>query len=191
MHKKISASELDSLCKSNNSVTIIDVRTPMEYQAEHVESSINVPLSDIASKASAATFNRSNEIFLMCRSGKRAEMAASQLNAAGIRSTVVTGGMLAWRTAGLPVLSGKQCLPIENQVQVLVGAVLMASSLLALRGSVTFLGITTVCGIGLLYTGLTGNCILAKALMKAPWNQSSTSNTHQSTEEPKNTSCCG
>lgn len=169
MTKQISANEFHAVKCSDKKIAVIDVRSPMEYEAEHVDSSVNIPLSELGNKIGG--LDRTTPIYLMCRSGKRAEMAAAQLKSAGIDGIVITGGIIAWRASGYPVQTGKKCLPLENQVQIIVGSIILGSSFLALKGAGAFLSLSALCGAGLLYTGLTGNCILAKVLDKAPWNQ--------------------
>jgi len=70
---------------------IVDVRTPEEYKAGHIQGSRNIPLDQI--KAKAAELKKTGKpIITCCRSGARSGMAKSQLASAGIE--VYNGG--AW-----------------------------------------------------------------------------------------------
>lgn len=86
-------------------VFIVDVRTPMEYAAGHVEGAVNLPLFDV--EASVSELRRvaaGRSIVLYCRSGRRAEIAEEILNRHGIEDIWhLRGQFSGWRRAGLPV----------------------------------------------------------------------------------------
>ncbi len=70
---------------------VIDVRKISEYEAEHVSEAFNRPLDAIADWA--GTVDDSEHFFLHCAGGYRSMIAASILNARGIRNfTEVEGG---------------------------------------------------------------------------------------------------
>jgi phage shock protein E len=72
---------------------IIDVRTPEEYKAGHIKSSINIPLDKIS--GTIAELKKKNKpIITCCRSGARSGMAKSTLSVAGLE--VYNGG--AWNS---------------------------------------------------------------------------------------------
>lgn len=69
--------------------TIVDVRSPQEFNEGHVTGSINIPLQDI--DRSLAKFRKlPAPIITCCASGNRSGMAMSQLQAAGIEA--INGG---------------------------------------------------------------------------------------------------
>ncbi len=83
---------------------LIDVREPGELAAElgHVDGSDCVPLDLIGT--SCATWDKAAPIVLICRSGKRSGDAAQRLEAAGfMRVASLSGGMIAWNDASLPI----------------------------------------------------------------------------------------
>jgi len=85
---------------------------------------------------------------------------------------VVEGGSQAWMDAGLPVARGqRRGLPLMRQVQVVVGAVSAAGSVLALAVHPYFALVPLMMGAGLLFAGLTGTCGLAILLARMPWNR--------------------
>ncbi len=82
---------------------LIDVCEPAEYAAGHAVGARNIPLGSLDSSKSLPT-NKTLPLVLMCASGARAGRAAGLLRKAGYdKATVVTGGLAAWREAGLPV----------------------------------------------------------------------------------------
>lgn len=72
---------------------LLDVRTPEEYAAGHIEGAQNVPLQELASRA--GELPRVKTIVAYCRSGARAQSAATQLEELG-HSVYVLGGMGDW-----------------------------------------------------------------------------------------------
>ncbi len=61
---------------------IIDVRTASEFSESHLASAINVPYQDIAT-ITARYKNKDLPILLYCKSGRRAEIAATTLEKLG------------------------------------------------------------------------------------------------------------
>jgi rhodanese-related sulfurtransferase len=85
-------------------VRIIDVREPDEFTGDlgHIPGAELVPLATV--ERAAVTWDRNVAIVVVCRSGGRSGRAGQALVAAGFRRVMnMTGGMLAYRAAGLPV----------------------------------------------------------------------------------------
>ena len=81
--------------------TVIDVRKESEYQAEHVVSAINKPLSEIYEWAES--LNKNESFYLHCAGGYRSMIAASILLAKGITNfKEVEGGFAAISQTDLP-----------------------------------------------------------------------------------------
>jgi rhodanese-related sulfurtransferase len=83
---------------------VVDVREPHEFTGElgHVPGSTLVPMQAVM--AQAMGWSRDEELLLVCRSGGRSGMVAQALLRAGFSRVMnLTGGMLAWNAAGLPV----------------------------------------------------------------------------------------
>lgn len=82
---------------------LIDVCEPSEFAAGHAVGARNIPLGAISGSKELPS-NKALPLVLMCASGARAGRAAGLLRKAGYeKATVVSGGMKAWRDAGLPV----------------------------------------------------------------------------------------
>ena len=74
---------------------LLDVRTPGEWQQQHIEGSVNIPLSRLASRLDEVPRNR--PIVVFCAAGYRSSMASSLLLREGFsRVAEMTGGMSAW-----------------------------------------------------------------------------------------------
>lgn len=161
--------EAKELSIGSNKPTLIDVRSPIEFEVEHIDGAINIPLDKL--EARIAEVPRQGDLVVICRSGKRAERGAYTLAGQGYNPTVLSGGMLAWRDNGLPVIKGKQMLPIERQIQLVVGMGVLTGVLLSIFVNRWFLVIPAFFGAGLTFAGLSGTCALGILLSKAPWNQ--------------------
>ncbi len=86
-------------------VLLLDVRSPEEVEEGAVPGARNIPLENVETQA--ASLKDYSTIYVMCRSGGRSSMAVSLLHKLGITEAVnVSGGILAWQAAGLPVTKG-------------------------------------------------------------------------------------
>lgn len=82
--------------------TVIDVRTPDEYAAGHIEDAALVDIQDPSFDGRIATLDESVTYVVYCRSGNRSAAAAAQMQGAGL--TVLDGGSLSdMVAAGWPV----------------------------------------------------------------------------------------
>jgi rhodanese-related sulfurtransferase len=161
-----------ALSQSPTPLTLIDVRTPGEFQEMHIPQAILVPLEDISSTLLEGKLGGKLPIVLSCLSGKRAEKAAVQLQKEGWDVTLLEGSLQGWEKAGLPVIRGTpSVLPLMRQVQIVIGTVNLASALLALFVNSSWIWVNVAIGGGLLFAGLSGFCGLALLLGKMPWNR--------------------
>jgi len=95
--KRISPTEFAEQFTEHSKV--IDVRKLTEYAAEHIDNAYNKPLDTISDWVS--TIDDSEHFFLHCAGGYRSMIAASILNAHGIRNfTEIEGGFSAIKKTG-------------------------------------------------------------------------------------------
>lgn len=87
----IPAAELAALYAQDNSIRIIDVRKPGEYQAEHLEAASSKPLDFLNDHL--AELPKDETLYIHCAGGYRSMIAASILKARGFDKLVdVMGG---------------------------------------------------------------------------------------------------
>jgi rhodanese-related sulfurtransferase len=80
---------------------LLDVREPSEWNAGHVPGAEHIPLGELAARVDELPSE--TEILVICRSGNRSQQGRDILAAAGLEQvTSVSGGVRAWRDAGLP-----------------------------------------------------------------------------------------
>ncbi len=83
---------------------IVDVRTPHEYEAKHIDGSLCIPLNHLAERARELPADR--PLLVHCAGGYRSSIAASLLQQQGFgRISELAGGIAAWEAAGLPLQS--------------------------------------------------------------------------------------
>lgn len=86
------------------SVHVVDVREAAEFEGPlgHVPGAELVPLATVG--AAAVAWPKDRPLLVVCRSGGRSARAAAVLGQAGFSHLYnLSGGMLAWNDAGLPV----------------------------------------------------------------------------------------
>jgi len=71
----------------------IDVRTPDEYAAGHVDGAVNIPYEVIGEHIGEVTKDHDALIYVYCRSGRRSGIAMNTLNQAGYSNVVNLGGL--------------------------------------------------------------------------------------------------
>lgn len=62
---------------------LLDVRTPEEFAARHLEGSINVPVDELDARLGELESRKAGPIIVYCKSGSRAERAKIALDKAG------------------------------------------------------------------------------------------------------------
>ena len=82
---------------------VLDIRNPREWEAKHIDGSVNIPLNHLQERMAEVPRNR--RIAVHCAGGYRSSIAASILHQYGITNLVeMAGGIAAWQAAQLPVV---------------------------------------------------------------------------------------
>ena len=155
---------------SEDNSVLLDVRNEQELVEMSVEldNVKHVPLQSVATDTSLAA---DAAYYVLCRSGHRATMAAMQLMQKGFaKVSVIEGGITAWEKASLPVRKTKVPMSIERQVRIAAGSLVLAGVLLSFV-NIWFIGISLFVGCGLVFAGVTDNCMMGLLLMKLPYNK--------------------
>ena len=90
---------------ADRGVAVIDVRQPAEWRRGHIRGSLNLPLTQLASRLHRLPNDKT--IVTVCASGHRSALAAHTLKRAGYPAENLKGGMHAWTRAGLPLQSDR------------------------------------------------------------------------------------
>ncbi|MEZ5539220.1 MAG: rhodanese-like domain-containing protein [Pseudomonadales bacterium] len=151
---------------------VIDVREIAEYAAGCESGSCNWPLSNLSAEkvaelVQANQLSPDKKLVLLCARGMRARQAAEKLQALVPNPLLVVEG---GRAALHPLPAGAP-LPIERQVRIAAGSLVLLGVLLSWLIHPAFIGISAFVGAGLVFAGVTDWCGMAMLLMKMPWNQ--------------------
>lgn len=155
--------------RNADAITVLDVRTPAEFESEHVPGSLHIDASDLEARLNTVPAGRL--VAVVCRSGARARDAAHRLLRHGHEATVLEGGLNAWRREGGAVREGAKTLAIDRQVQLTIGGGILLGSALGWLVHPAWFGLPAFFGAGLLFAGLSGTCGLAVMLARMPWNR--------------------
>ncbi len=82
----------DYLYRGVRPAVVIDVRTPEEFAAGHVDGAINLPYDQI-SAASVGKLDKKADVLLYCRSGRRSAIARDTLQKLGFAKVHDAGGL--------------------------------------------------------------------------------------------------
>ncbi|MCA9624899.1 MAG: rhodanese-like domain-containing protein [Myxococcales bacterium] len=105
---------------------LVDVRESDEIAEGHIPGVEAVRLDHVAE--ASAHWDRREPIVFVCRSGRRSARAVRQVEAMGFtQAASMTGGMLAWAAAGLPIERGDQVEPTSSSETAPVSGALEAA----------------------------------------------------------------
>jgi len=83
--------------------TLIDVRTPAEFNESHVVGAVNIDVQNADFGERIAELEVEEPYLVYCRSGNRSARAAEQMESAGIKDIADAGGLADLASAGAPV----------------------------------------------------------------------------------------
>lgn len=169
-----------------NQGVILDVRTKMEHAEKHIGfGHAHVPLDELNPDDFMMRhgLDKDSDVYILCRSGKRAAAAAEKFTGAGYRNVhVIEGGIVACEACGHEIkghgvkgASGdatkKGPISLERQVRIAAGLFASIGAALGLLVNPLFTIIPLFVGCGLVFAGVTDRCGMALVLTKAPWNK--------------------
>jgi rhodanese-related sulfurtransferase len=100
--KEMSPTEVHDAIRARR-IVLVDVREPHEYQNEHIQGALLLPLSTFDPGALPVG---ERAVVLHCGSGKRSATAVAKCIDAGVPVTAhLKGGLLAWKHAHLPTVT--------------------------------------------------------------------------------------
>jgi len=90
--------------KTTDHPQILDVRTPDEFESEHIDNAKNVNWNSNDFEAKAASYDKSKPVFVYCLSGGRSKKAAAKLKELGFDTVYeLDGGFLNWNEEGFGI----------------------------------------------------------------------------------------
>lgn len=165
----VSHQDLESLC-------LVDVRTPAEVRSDSLKTILAVPLDqlkpELLAKQIEQDYSNAEQVYLICQSGKRAQLAADKL--AGKLSqelVVVEGGMNAIRQAQGLKQATSTVMSIERQVRLIAGGLVVLGVTGGYLLHPGWFILSGLVGAGLMYAAITDSCGMGLLIAKAPWNK--------------------
>lgn len=160
-----------ALIESDSQVKLLDVRSALEFSQVHIKNSINVPIDILSAKINDLS-QAGQAYIVLCRTGNRSPMAADILIQSGVHGVkVMQGGMTRWQKERLPVIKGEGGVSLERQVRLIAGSLVLFGIIMSWLAHWAFIFISIFVSCGLIYSGLSDNCLMGILLMKLPYNK--------------------
>jgi rhodanese-related sulfurtransferase len=156
----------------NDEAILIDVRELSEYQNNRIEQAQLIPLGEVSINSLPELNGK--KLVLHCHSGKRSFNACNKILREDPNFEIynLDGGIYAWNNCDFAtIISKKNFLPIDRQVQIIIGGSVFCGVLLGYFVDINFIFLSGFFGAGLLVSGLTGLCPLVNLVIKMPWNK--------------------
>jgi len=93
------------LYEQRESVQILDVREPYEWEAGHIAEAVHIPLGQVMSGGEQGRLDPNRQVVVVCKTGNRSELATLMLQARGYKAENFEGGTERWAAAGLPLVA--------------------------------------------------------------------------------------
>ena len=155
----------------NDQAILIDVRQPAEHRSQKIDKSKLIPLDEICKEKLPEIGDK--KLVIHCQGGKRSLSACQKLlnENLGFEIYNLEGGINSWRSSGCGGDKTNNFLPLDRQVQLVIGLLVVISVFLSFFVSINFLILTLIIGLGLIFASLSGICMLANLIAKMPWNK--------------------
>ena len=97
---------LQKMSAPTAALLIVDVRTAEEFNAGHLQGAINISHDQLANKLTDLLNYQQREVVVYCRTGRRSDIAARLLQAAGFKQVKhLAGDFTAWQAAERPIVT--------------------------------------------------------------------------------------
>ncbi|MCH9028163.1 MAG: rhodanese-like domain-containing protein [Bacteroidetes bacterium] len=96
----ITADQLREKMSADTNLVLLDVRTPAELEDKslgHIDGVLNIPVQELESRLSELEKYKNDEIYVICRSGRRSAAATNILLKKEFKAINVEGGMIQYR----------------------------------------------------------------------------------------------
>jgi rhodanese-related sulfurtransferase len=167
---------LDLMTIKTPDTCVLDVRTAAEIKALNLPGSLHIPLHELTPERLQAELAKqgknSGRVYLLCQGGKRAQMAAEQLQGKiDTELVVIEGGISALKAANIPLNEGKGAMSLERQVRIAAGFLVLLGVVLGFQVDSNFFLLSGFVGAGLMFAGITDTCMMGMLIARMPWNR--------------------
>ena len=96
--ENIKASAAESMLRENPNITVLDIRTPKEFNLGHISKAINIDYKDDNFEEELKKLDRNQTYLMHCRSGRRSGLALENFSKLGFQHIIhITDGILGWK----------------------------------------------------------------------------------------------
>jgi len=100
----ISPQQVYDVVNSEDSVQLVDVRTPNEYKVSHLKGAQNICVTSDNFKEKVKTLDKNKPVYVYCKMGTRSATAAKLLKDLGFTKIYdMDGGILLWEEKKLEI----------------------------------------------------------------------------------------
>ena len=166
MSQQLSPSDLQARL---DAVTVVDVRQPMEVAGGRIPGSQCIPLGRLKRAELPG-----GELVFVCASGNRSAQAIAVVRQRFPGRTVMdlSGGLERWQREGFPVERQTGApMPLMRQVQIAAGSLVLLGLIGSQWWAAAWIGVSWFVGAGLVFSGVSGFCGMARLLAWMPWNR--------------------
>ena len=166
MSQQLSPSDLQARL---DAVTVVDVRQPMEVAGGRIPGSQCIPLGRLKRAELPG-----GELVFVCASGNRSAQAIAVVRQRFPGRTVMdlAGGLQRWQREGFPVERQTGApMPLMRQVQIAAGSLVLLGLIGSQWWAAAWIGVSWFVGAGLVFSGVSGFCGMARLLAWMPWNR--------------------
>jgi rhodanese-related sulfurtransferase len=153
-------------------VMLIDVREADDYKAESIEGAYLLPFSSHISDDLVPKTDKA--IVFFCQIGKRsAKVCELVLSQDPTRASYsLEGGINAWKQSGFATRNmHTSVISLDRQIRIAAGLFVFLGVMLGVFVHSAYYLVPGFVGAGLMFSGITNWCGLAKILLKMPWNK--------------------
>ena len=94
--------------KNTPDVQLIDVRTPEEFEAQHIDNARNINWNGDDFEMKSAQLDKNKPVFVYCTVGGRSKKASAKLHEMGFKQIYnLEGGIMKWNASGFSKSSDK------------------------------------------------------------------------------------
>lgn len=88
---------------NHKEAVVVDIRNPNLFAEGHILGSLNIPLPFFDKKAGLLDKFKDRNMIVICELGQSSRKGLAELKKKGFKAFSLSGGIAAWRTAGLPL----------------------------------------------------------------------------------------
>jgi len=104
LHEEVPVQQVYQWIVAARTQALVDVREPGEFAESRIGGAINLPWTSGVLASSYSQLPKDRPLVISCRTGNRSHQAAAFLAAKGLKPVFdMSGGIVAWTAAGLPV----------------------------------------------------------------------------------------